>query len=224
MRRWPGLELSFRGHDERRGEAARHGSDTLENAHGLHDPRQVTTARDLAILAVDISRNDRDFEDYFSFTTYQFRKRVLKNTNTLLRKLPGTDGMKTGYVCASGYNLVNRVTVNGHRYITVVLGASSVREREAMTARMLAAVTSTRPSGIQLVSSPPSTGNAVDLRKHDCGKSSERVKRALSWQLKGQGSLIEQNRPNTPMAIYKPVRGPGLRRSRHPVVAGSALA
>lgn len=141
------------------------------NASGLPDAAQVTTARDLALLAVAITRKHAKFDSYFATERVTYGSRVLRNTNTLLTKLPGTDGMKTGYVCSSGYNLINRITIKGNRYITVVMGAASVREREMMTGRMLSLVTRGPLSGPALRPGK-SFGNSVpDMSRYGCGKS-----------------------------------------------------
>lgn len=141
------------------------------NANGLPDRKQVTTARDLALLAVEITRRHKQFDSFFSVETLTFGSRVLKNTNSLLAKLPGTDGMKTGFVCSSGFNLVNRIAIKGRRYITVVLGAASVREREMMTGRMLSLVAKGPSPGVPLHPSKAVETVAPDLSRYGCGKT-----------------------------------------------------
>jgi D-alanyl-D-alanine carboxypeptidase len=141
------------------------------NASGLPDEDQVTTARDLALLAVEITRKHGQFDSYFSNEHLTYGSRILTNTNTLLTKLPGTDGMKTGYVCSSGFNLINRITINGRRYITVVMGAASVREREMMTGRMLSLVAKGPYTGVPLHPGKAFETSAPDLSRYGCGKS-----------------------------------------------------
>ncbi len=141
------------------------------NSSGLPDEGQVTTARDLALLAVAITRQHSRFDGYFSTERVTYGSRVLKNTNTLLTKLPGVDGMKTGYVCSSGFNLINRITIKGRRYITVVMGAASVQEREMMTGRMLSLVAAGPVPGPPLQPSTAFSTSVPDMSLYGCGKS-----------------------------------------------------
>jgi D-alanyl-D-alanine carboxypeptidase len=141
------------------------------NASGLPDDAQVTTARDLALLAVAITRKHGRFDSYFGTERVTYGSRILKNTNTLLTKLPGVDGMKTGYVCSSGFNLINRITIKGRRYISVVMGAASVKEREMMTGRMLALVARGPLAGPPLVPGNAFNDTVPDMSRYGCGKS-----------------------------------------------------
>jgi D-alanyl-D-alanine carboxypeptidase len=104
-----------------------------ENPNGLPDPDQVTSARDLALLARAIIYHFPEHEMLFRIPAIRFGKIVLRNYNRLIDRYPGADGMKTGFICASGFNLVATATRNGKRLIAVVLGASSAvgRNEEA---------------------------------------------------------------------------------------------
>ncbi|MFG1359881.1 D-alanyl-D-alanine carboxypeptidase family protein [Xanthobacter pseudotagetidis] len=104
-----------------------------ENPNGLPDPDQVTTARDLAILARAIIYHFPEHEMLFRIPAIRFGKILLRNYNRLIDRYPGADGMKTGFICASGFNLVATATRGGKRLIAVVLGASSAvgRNEEA---------------------------------------------------------------------------------------------
>jgi D-alanyl-D-alanine carboxypeptidase len=102
----------------------------FRNASGLHDPHQVTTARDMARLAMALIR---DFPvEYRKFATkeFRYRGRRYKNHNPLLGVYEGADGMKTGYIRQSGYNLMSSAGRGGHRLIGIVLGARSPKMRE----------------------------------------------------------------------------------------------
>lgn len=154
------------------GEAKRLGmiSTHFTNANGLPDPKQVTTARDFALLAMALSRDFPQFDDYFHIKSVTYGKRTFKNTNSLLNKFPGVTGMKTGYVCSSGFNLVNRVVINNHRYISVVMGAATAIEREKLTIGMLGLIPKSS-EGYPLESVPAKTKTPVNLKKYACGKS-----------------------------------------------------
>ena len=95
------------------------------NPNGLFDPRQVTSARDIGVLAAVIVNEFPQHAGYFSQDFVAVGKRRLANRNSLIRIMPEADGMKTGFVCNSGYNLVASATRNGRRLIAVVLGAKS---------------------------------------------------------------------------------------------------
>jgi D-alanyl-D-alanine carboxypeptidase len=110
---------------------------TFTNASGLPDPDQWTTARDLAILARHIVADFPGFYPYFSTRSFNFRGRVIYNHDRMLQSYPGADGMKTGYIEASGHNLVTSAVHGGVRLIGVVLGASSNPERDAHMAMLL---------------------------------------------------------------------------------------
>lgn len=99
------------------------------NPNGLHSPLQVTTARDLGILAASLLTEFPDYWHYFSQAFLAVGKRKLPNRNMLLRLASEVDGMKTGFVCASGYNLVATATENGRRRMAIVLGASNSQSR-----------------------------------------------------------------------------------------------
>ena len=101
------------------------------NANGLPDSRQVSSAHDIAILTRAILR---DFPQYYSFFGQQeftYRGRTMVNTNHLLGKMPGVDGLKTGFTNAAGFNLDASAMRNGHRLIAVVMGSSSSAVRNA---------------------------------------------------------------------------------------------
>ena len=107
------------------------------NPNGLPAEGQITSARDLAILARAIIRDLPEYE-YFTHTpSIRFGRRVTQNFNKLIGRYPGADGFKTGFICASGYNLVASATRNGKRLIAVVLGASSGQARAVKAAQLL---------------------------------------------------------------------------------------
>ncbi len=107
------------------------------NPNGLPDDRQITSARDLAILARAFVRDLPEYEYYVHIPAIRFGRRVTQNFNKLIGRYPGADGFKTGFICASGYNLVASATRNGKRLIAVVLGASSGTMRAVRAAQML---------------------------------------------------------------------------------------
>ncbi len=107
------------------------------NPNGLPADGQITSARDLAILARAIIYNIPEYEYFVHIPSIRFGRKVTQNFNKLIGRYPGADGMKTGFICASGYNLVGTATRNGRRLIAVVLGASSGTMRAVRAAQLL---------------------------------------------------------------------------------------
>ncbi|WP_257167348.1 serine hydrolase [Bradyrhizobium sp. SRS-191] len=107
------------------------------NPNGLPADGQITSARDLAILARAIIRDLPEYEYFVHIPSIRYGRRVVQNFNRLIGRYPGADGFKTGFICASGYNLVASATRNGKRLIAVVLGASSGQMRAVRAIQML---------------------------------------------------------------------------------------
>jgi D-alanyl-D-alanine carboxypeptidase len=106
------------------------------NANGLPDSRQATTARDMATLSLALMR---DFPQYYSYMgqhDWVYNGREYRNTNGLLREGRGYDGLKTGYIRDSGYNLAASAVRDGRRLVTVVMGGRSVPSRNAHVAEL----------------------------------------------------------------------------------------
>jgi len=112
-------------------------STTFRNASGLPDAAQVTTARDLTKLAQAMLRDFPHYYPLFSIQEYVYEGRPLRNHNQMLGWYPGADGIKTGYIRASGFNLVMSAQRDGRRLIGVVLGGSTPSERDAAMGDML---------------------------------------------------------------------------------------
>jgi D-alanyl-D-alanine carboxypeptidase len=110
---------------------------TYVNPNGLPADGQVTSARDLAILARAVIRDLPEYEYFMHIPAIRFGRRVTNNFNKLIGRYPGADGFKTGFICASGYNLVASATRNGKRLIAVVLGSSSGQMRAVRAAQIL---------------------------------------------------------------------------------------
>ena len=101
------------------------------NANGLPDSRQISTARDIAILSRAVLRDYPQYYGFFSQEQFTFRGQTMTNHNGLLGHMPGVDGLKTGFTNAAGFNLAASAMRNGHRLIAVVMGGSSGAVRNA---------------------------------------------------------------------------------------------
>jgi len=107
------------------------------NPHGLPDKRQVTTARDMAILARTITKEFPEHADLFALQSFEIGGRRLRSHNRILRTFEGADGMKTGFICASGFNVVASATRGDLSIMAVVLGEKSSRERRKRAERLI---------------------------------------------------------------------------------------
>jgi D-alanyl-D-alanine carboxypeptidase len=104
---------------------------TYVNASGLPNDAQITTARDLALLARAIQDDFPKYYRYFSTLTFEYHGMSIRNHNHLLGRVEGVDGIKTGYTRASGFNLVSSVHRGDRRIVAVVLGGTSIGARDA---------------------------------------------------------------------------------------------
>ncbi|MHB8286602.1 MAG: D-alanyl-D-alanine carboxypeptidase family protein, partial [Caulobacteraceae bacterium] len=101
------------------------------NASGLPpDGQQISSARDMALLSRAVMRDYPQYYHYFGLKSITFRGKVLQNHNHLVARMPGVDGMKTGYTSLAGFNLVASAMRDNHRLIAVVLGGPSTAARD----------------------------------------------------------------------------------------------
>ena len=111
----------------------------FKNPHGLPDAEQVTTARDLALLVTAILKEFADRAEVFSTAEVRIHKGLFVSQNDLLRTFAGADGMKTGFTCGAGYNVVASATRNDRKLVVVVLGALTRVTRSARATELLQA-------------------------------------------------------------------------------------
>ena len=130
---------------------------TFRNASGLPDDEQITTARDMAILAAHLIHDYPEYYGVFETRYFSFNGRKYRNHNKLLFGYKGTDGIKTGYTRASGFNLTASVHRDNKHLVAVVLGGKTGSSRDAAMRALLdkhfAAASDTKPSPEQLVAS-----------------------------------------------------------------------
>jgi D-alanyl-D-alanine carboxypeptidase len=107
------------------------------NPNGLPAENHVSSARDLGILARALILEFPEHDEYWHIHSIRYGNRVMRNYNNLIDRYPGADGMKTGFICASGYNVVASATRNGRRLIAIVLGAYSGAVRAQKAAQLL---------------------------------------------------------------------------------------
>lgn len=158
-------------------EAARLGmtSTRFVNPNGLPGPGQATTARDLAVLARALWSEFPQERPIFQISAIKSGKRVLKSANNLLERYTGTLGMKTGFICSSGFNIVAVARRDGRTLVAVVLGSDSAKDRAELTARLLndgfskPLALMPRPTLASFRGSSP-VPYAIDMRDDVCGK------------------------------------------------------
>ena len=107
------------------------------NASGLPDPLQITTASDLALLARHLAYDFPQYYPYFATPSFSYHGASYYTHDNLLGRFRGTDGIKTGYTNASGFNLVSSVVRDGAHVIGVVMGGDTARERDDEMVRLL---------------------------------------------------------------------------------------
>jgi D-alanyl-D-alanine carboxypeptidase len=107
------------------------------NPNGLPAENHISSARDLGILARALIREFPEYDSYWHISSIRYGNRVMRNYNSLIYRYPGADGMKTGFICASGYNVVASATRNGRRLIAVILGSWSGAVRAQKAAQLL---------------------------------------------------------------------------------------
>ena len=130
------------------------------NPNGLPADGQITSARDLAMLARALLHQFPQYSFYWHIPAIKYGKRVVRNYNPLLGRYPGADGMKTGFICAGGFNLLATATRGNKQLIAVVLGAPSGAQRAVTAAEMLESGFTQNPLSWLM----PSLGNVDDLK------------------------------------------------------------
>ena len=160
-------------------EAARIGmsSSHFINPHGLPGKGQYTTARDLAVLAVTLKREFPQYASYFSLEGFTTGKKQYPNFNMLIGRFDGADGMKTGFICASGFNQVSSATRNGRSVVSVVLGSDSLADISAgMLEKGLTSRVGNVPTLGQLRPYGETRDSVADISEGICSKHAAKVR------------------------------------------------
>jgi|HubBroStandDraft_6_1064221.scaffolds.fasta_scaffold145371_1 D-alanyl-D-alanine carboxypeptidase len=138
------------------------------NPNGLHNPDHVSSARDMAIVARALLREFPDHADLFSIGALQLGRQYIPNHNGLLGRYPGADGMKTGFTCPAGFNVVASANHGGRRLIVVVLGAPSARLRNQEAADLFDRGFASGGGAGSPESLPSGSGAARNMRADVC--------------------------------------------------------
>lgn len=143
------------------------------NPNGLFSPEQYTTARDIAVLVTALRRDFPQYTPWFSIEGLAFGKKTIPNYNLLIGRYDGADGMKTGFVCPSGFNQVGSATRDGRTLVAVVLGEMTALSRAEAAARLLDvgfAVTTKGSTTLASLQPYGDTQSVNDLRDVVCHK------------------------------------------------------
>jgi D-alanyl-D-alanine carboxypeptidase len=154
-----------------------------DNPNGLPDAGQITSARDMALLARAIYREFPEQEALFRIPALRLGKRLIRNHNKLIDHYPGADGMKTGFICAGGFNIVATATRGNKKLIVVVLGGRSNASRNEDAAKLfekgfsplakLGAVFRREPKTVESIENLQV--DPVDMHDLTCSKKGRRV-------------------------------------------------
>ncbi len=156
----------------------------MRSANGQPVPSAVTTARDMGVLAKALLREFPEYTELYELPHFKLGNRLLRSHNSLLRTYEGANGMKTGFVCASGYNVVASAMRNGRQLIAVVMGEPSGSARALRAAGLFEhgfqiypwkAIFS--PTLATLPVATPDGAQAPDLRPVVCRGGGPKVKR-----------------------------------------------
>ena len=138
------------------------------NPNGLHNPDHVSSARDMAIVARALLREFPDHADLFSIGALRLGRQYIPNHNGLLGRYPGADGMKTGFTCPAGFNVVASANHSGRRLIVVVLGAPTAKTRNQEAANLFDRGFAMGGGSGSLESLPSGSGSAPNMRADVC--------------------------------------------------------
>ena len=186
------------------------------NPNGLPADGQITSARDLAILARAIFRDLPEYDYFMHLPAIKFGRRVTQNFNKLIGRYPGADGMKTGFICASGFNLVASATRNNKRLIAVVLGASSSAQRAVKAAQLLergfngSKLSWLKPSLGTVDALAPIDASPPNLRDEMCGP---KRKRPAAEDADDDDISISAETESGVSAFAAGLQGPGMKAS-----------
>jgi D-alanyl-D-alanine carboxypeptidase len=170
-----GSESAFAQRMTRKARALGMSRTTYVNASGLPNARQITSARDQATLGLRLMRDFPQYYPYFRATQFVFNGKLVRTHNMLVKRFPGTDGIKTGYVNASGFNVVTSTKRGDKRLVGVVMGGKSASSRDAYMASMLTRTFSKAKDGRTIAAMCGSSVGVIDPLKALLGQKTAQV-------------------------------------------------
>jgi len=171
------------------------------NPNGLHDPNHYSSARDMAVLGRALLLRYPTHADLFNIGAFRIGEQVVPTHNGLIGRYPGADGMKTGFTCPAGFNLVASATRSGRKVIVVVFGDISARTRTARAADILDHAFASS-AGSDVITTLPSVGGAPhDMRAEACGRAPKAQLAAESEDFPAQAGAEGERAPKNGAAI-----------------------
>lgn len=175
------------------------------NPNGLFSPRQYTTARDLGLLVTALRRDFPQYASWYGIEGLAVGKATIPNYNLLVGRYPGADGMKTGFVCESGFNLIGTATRNGRTLVAVVLGEQSGITRAEKVAAMLDRGFAGQGGAAVTLPALPSYGDTTsftDMRAEICEKKpAAELSEAAPVEKKDAPKSVYQQRLKNPTLV-----------------------
>ncbi len=145
------------------------------NPNGLHNDNHYSSARDMAIVGRALFRDFPEYSDYYGIGALRLGAQIIPTHNGLLGRYPGADGMKTGFTCPAGFNVVASATRGGRRLIVVVLGYPNAKARTLKTASLLDAGFASGSGSIPVATLAAAPGPAPNMRPRVCGAHRDQV-------------------------------------------------
>ena len=186
----------------------------MKNPDGSEGPQAVTSARDMALLASMILKEFPQYTELFGLPYVKMGNRLLNTHNSLLRSFEGADGMKTGFICSSGYNVVASATRNGRKLIAVVLGENSGGARAMKAAALFEHGFSIYPWKAVLAPTlatwpvaTPEGAAAPDLHALVCNGRARRGRRPPLKPGHRKAGPVKKKHANDPTAVAAPSNG-----------------
>jgi D-alanyl-D-alanine carboxypeptidase len=176
------------------------------NASGLPDDAQVTTARDMALLGRAIQERFPQYYSYFSTRTFTFRGRTVRNHNHLLGAVDGVDGIKTGYIHDSGFNIVTSVRRNNRHIIAVVFGGRTANARDARVRSLI-------DNNINIASAKRTAPPVIEGVETARGKESEPAKVQVASAAADSAQPFGSTEPIKPNSVKTFAVQPGSMRA-----------
>jgi len=218
-----GSEDDFARLMTRKAQALGMNNTVYKNASGLPDDDQITTARDQSTLGRAIQERFPRYYKYFSIRTFTFRGESISNHNHLLGKVEGVDGIKTGYINASGFNLVTSVH-RGNRYlVAVVMGGSSGGSRDARMRELindkiaLASIKRTAPMVAEASGTPEVRPEPMVVTKAEAKPAPMAVAKAEpKSEPKPEPMVVTKAEPKVAAAKFEPKEAPKAEAKAEP--------
>jgi D-alanyl-D-alanine carboxypeptidase len=172
------------------------------NPNGLQNPEHYSSARDLAVLARAIYLTFPQYADLFDIGAIRVDGKIIPNHNDMLGRYPGADGMKTGFTCDAGFNLVASATRGNHHYLAVVLGAPTPRERLVRTAvlfdRAFAGIDQPQP----MDADEPVGGAPEDMRDVVCHRRGRAMTAFQAETDRLEAPLLTIGQRSSPLGVF----------------------